>query len=348
MRILANTSVLFLLLVGLRTYCQPTTNLTQVAQINLKEHPDSFRLFSPSDEDHGRRAPLFSVALAPDGDLLALIAKQSGPWQVVRVKNWLGQKPVVDHLDVPGYSKAPSSADYSIKPQMIITSDGKYLVTVVPEPWPEAKDSAVDVIDLQTFRPVATQRSSMGTDWQLDPEGDSLQVHGLTPHPSKPVGSEQWLTFLSLPSLKPFDRCDYSVVFNPPYSLPVIKAEFHGAASPACTREAQSRLANQNSFDELPKLGFLLESACGVESATPDHAYAVGTCRDCRQKLFGVSCKSEESEVYNVISKQKIANLSHAPHRLTEPIVAFAQGKLYLLALENAEKLTVYRVTTSP
>lgn len=153
MRIWANTSVLFLLLLGLRTYCQPTTTLTQVAQIKLKEHPDSFRLFSPSDEDLGRRVPLFCVALAPDGDLLALIAKQSGPWQVVRGKNWLGQKPVVDHLDVLGYSRAPSSADYSIKPQMIITSDGKYLVTVVPEPWPEGKDSAVDVIDLQAFPP---------------------------------------------------------------------------------------------------------------------------------------------------------------------------------------------------
>lgn len=76
-----------------QTYPQQATDLTRVAQINLKEHPDSFRLFSSSDEDHGRRAPLFSVAVAPDGDVLALVARQSGPWHVVRVKNWLRPKP---------------------------------------------------------------------------------------------------------------------------------------------------------------------------------------------------------------------------------------------------------------
>lgn len=334
-----------------QTYAQQTAGLTQVAQINLQEHPDSFRLFSGSDEDHGRRAPLFSVAVAPDGDLLALVAKQSGPWHVVRVKNWLGPKPVVEHLDVPGYSTPLSAGDFSIKPQLMVTPNGRYLVTVVPEPWPQGKDATVDVVDLQTFHLVTTQRTlehGLGGDWQLDAKGGFLQVHGLTPNPSTPVGSEQWLAFLSLPGLQPLERCDYSVVFNPPNSVPVLRAEFYGTPNPACAREAQRRLTHQNEPDELQRLGGLLKSACGIDAATPDHHYALGTCRDCHQGLFGVSCKSEKSDVYDVASEKKIANLSHASHQLTEALLTSSQDKLYLLAIENAEKLVAYQVTASP
>ena len=167
----------------------------------------------------------------------------------------------------PWYSPPPSAGDFSIKPQIMITSDGRYLVTVVPGPWPQGNDAIVDVIDPQTFHFVTTQRTSehgFGGDWQLDAEGGSVQVHGLTPSSTKPAGSEQWLAFWSLPGLQPLERCDYSVVFKPPNSVPVLRAEFHGPPSPACAREAQSRLTHQNEPGEFHKLSGLLGSAWGV------------------------------------------------------------------------------------
>ena len=218
----ANTlPIFFCFLLTLRTYPQRTTGLAQVAQIDLQEHPDSLRLFSESDEDHGRRAPLFAIALTPDNDFLGLIGKHSGPWNVIRIKNWLGQKPTVEHLDVPGYGAVTSTGEFSIKPQMLIAQNGKYLVTVAPEPWPGGGDATINVIDLETFRLVLTQPASqegLRGDWQLGPDG-SIQVHGFTRDSAKPAGSKQWLAFLSLPSLRVEDRCDYTVAFNQPVQI---------------------------------------------------------------------------------------------------------------------------------
>lgn len=351
MRIRANTLLLaFGLILTMRAYSQQTSNLTQVARIDLKENPDSFRLFSGFDEDHGRRAPLFAVATTPDGDLVALVAAQSGPWHLVRVRDWAAPKPVVEHLNVPSYGVARSLGEFSITPQILITKNGKYLVTVALDPWPPGDDATVNVIDLQTFNLVVSERASKhGSvgDWQLGPEG-TLQVHGLTENPLKPMGSDQWIAFLSLPSLQTVERCDYSVAFNPPNSTPGLRAELHGTPSPMCAREAQNQVAHQNYRGELEQLNAELNPACGIEAATLDHHYVVGTCRECHHTLFGASCKSEKSEIYGSGSNKSLATLIHAPHKLTRVVIAPSRGKLYLLSIQDAEKLTVYQVQALP
>jgi hypothetical protein len=353
MRTRANALLLafsLLLTLTLRAYSQQTSNLTQVARIDLKGHPDSFRLFSGSDEDHGRRGPLFAVDTTPGGDFVALVAMQSGPWHLIRARDWAAPKPVVEHLNVPGYGAAQSSGEFSIAPQILITKNGEYLVTGATDPWPPGDDATVNVIDLQTFNLVVTQRVSqhgLVGDWQLGPE-ETLQVHGSTKDEGKPVGSEQWLAFLSLPSLQIVERCDYSVAFNPPNLVPVLKAELHGTPSPMCAREAQNQVAHQNDLGELQQLTAELNPACGIEATTLDHRYAVGTCRDCHQTLFGVSCKSEKSEIYGCGSNKSIATLIHAPHKLTRVVIAPSHGKLYLLSIQDAEKLTVYQVQALP
>ena len=336
-------------LLNFAAYAQQTLNLTQIAKIDLKEHPDSFRLFSGSDEDHGRNGPLFSIVTMPDGGLAALVAKQSGPWHLILVSNWATQKPVLKRLNVPGYD-AGASDGFSIAPQILTTRDVRYLVTVARDPWPQAGDATVNVIDLQTFKLSTTQSASrygLQGDWQMGPES-SLLVHGKTSDRTKPPGSEQWLDLLSLPSLRVEDKCEYSVVFNAPGAVPATRAELHGTPSSMCSHEADNLVAKQNSSNELQQLNASLKPACVIESISPNHDYAVGTCRDCRRTLLGVSCKSEKSEIYDIDTGQTVASLMHAPHELTRVLVATSHEAQYLLAVENAEKLIVYKIQSAP
>ena len=340
----------FGLVLTLSARSQQISGLAKIAKTDLREQPKTFRLFSGSDEDQGRRAPLFNIEMTPDGDLLCLIAMQSGPWRLIRVRDWTTQRPVVQRLNVPEYGASPPSSDFSIAPQMLITRDAKYLVIVAPDSWPRGSDATVTVVDLGTFSLIVTQRASkygLVGNWQLGPE-DSIEVQGQIPSPGKPLGSEDWLAILLLPGLRVVDRCDYAIAFNSPNSVTPLRAEIHGRPSSRCAQEAKSLVAHQTDPGELQKLSAMLNPACSIEATTPDRRYATGTCRDCRQTLFGVSCKPEKSEVYASGFNKAIASMIHAPHKLTRSLITQLQGKLYLLSVENAQALTVYQVEAPP
>lgn len=329
---------------------QQTFGINKIAQIDLKEYADTFRLFSGSDEDHGRRAKLFTLAVTPEGDFVALIAMQSGPWHLVRIKDWVTGKAKVERLDMPGYGSNEDSGKFSIEPQILVTSNGNYLIVIAPEPWPwdvtRQNEAIISVVDLHTFQVVITQRSSeqgLNGDWSLVQDG-SLRVTGVNRIGTKPAGSEQWLALVSLPDLKSIDRCDFSVEFNPPNSNPMLRAELHGTASSSCTREAQNYVAHHNDPTKMLELDGRLQPDCPIESINIDGSTAIGTCRDCHQTLFGVTCKSERTEVYAIANGKTIAKLPHAAHKLTRALVVQSREKLYLLSLEDASKLTIYEI----
>jgi hypothetical protein len=330
--------------------------LTRISSISLRLHPDSFYLFN---WEHYRHGPLFDMAVAPDGDFLALVGMQDSHWQLIRVKEWWSPNPVVDRVTVPGYGRADEPNRFGLTPQVLVSPDSKFAVAIASASWPDPvqrragtppqqPDALLTLVNLQTFTAVKTLRASeLGletSEWRFD-SASSLRADGLSPAGSgEAVGSERWVAFLSMPELRVIQRCDYSV----PTNSGALKFVLHEPASPPCQKTVgELQKASDDYYlhriSQHAELKERLNASCGIEGISPDEKYAFGSCRDGHDTLWGYSWGPESTTIYS-IHEPTVEVLNHKPHHLTDVRLATVAGNDYVLALEDAERLTVYRL----
>jgi hypothetical protein len=333
--------------------CGQGAGLTQLSSTSLKLHPDSFYLFN---WEHYRRGPLFDMAIGPTGDFFALVGMQDSRWQLFRVKDWSTAKPIVDRVTVPGFGSADEANRWGLTPKVRISPDGNFAVAIASASWPtsgqrldaasQQPDALLTVVDLRTFKAVKTLRASerglRTWNWRFDETG-TLRGDGLNPAgATQPVGTENWVALLSIPDLQVLERCDYSEVVQSG------KLNFvpHEPVSRLCTAAAQASddLMNMRRRGDLKAR---LDASCGIDRISQDERYALSSCREGHDVIWGYSWGPESTSVYSVATGQAIATLQHKRHRLTDTLLATVDGKDYLFVFENAEILTVYQIETS-
>jgi hypothetical protein len=331
-----------------------TAGLTQLSSTSLKLHPDAFYLFN---WEHYRRGPLFDMAIGPTGDFFALVGMQDSRWQLLRVRDWSRAKPIVDRITVPGFGSADEANRFGLTPKVQISPDGNFAVAIALASWPTSEkrldavsqrpDALLTVVDLRTFTAVKTLRASerglRTWQWRFDETG-ALRGDGLNPAgATQPVGTERWVALLSIPDLQVLESCDYSVLVQPG-KLNVVP---HEPVSRVCMAATQASDDFLMDIRKRADLKARLDAPCGIEGISQDEGYALSSCREGHDVIWGYSWGPESTSVYSVETGQAIATLKHKGHRLTGTLLATVDGKDYLFVLENAEILTVYQIETA-
>jgi hypothetical protein len=330
--------------------------LKQLSVISLKVHPDAFYLFN---WEHYRRGPLFDTGIGPTGEFIALVGMQDSRWQLLRIRDWWTAKTVVDRVSVPGFGFADETNRWGLTPKVLISPDSKFAISIALAAWPnpsekrgdaisQQPDALLTAVDLRTFKTVKTVRTSeLGLrtwQWRIDKTGN-LRADGVNPAKvAQPVGTERWVALLSIPDLRVLERCDYSVALHSGTFNPVL----HEPTSSACTTVAQAYSAFDDeglmNIKKQADLKARLDARCGIEGVSQDEKYAFGSCRNGHDVIWGYSWGPESTNVYSISNGKVIAVLKHKQHGLTDIRLATVDGKDYLLAVVNAEVLTVYRI----
>src|SRR5580700_3005312 len=85
-----------------------------------------YRLRPPRD-----RRVVFAMAIAPDQDVLSLVANKEGKWRLSRVKGWQETEPHEDVTTVPGLVYGEHSQWFSEwSPELLVTPDGRFAVCI--------------------------------------------------------------------------------------------------------------------------------------------------------------------------------------------------------------------------
>jgi hypothetical protein len=134
-----------------------------------------FNIPEPQD-----RHALFAMAVSPAGDVLSLIAKETGNWELHRIRDW-GAGPIAsDKLLLEGYFSRKDRKDLeSVKAAVFVTNNGEYAICVGEAQWLKRSpvwvpfplkgraikgsahaDDIVTVVDLSTFKIVGTASSA--------------------------------------------------------------------------------------------------------------------------------------------------------------------------------------------
>jgi hypothetical protein len=103
--------------------------------------------------------------ISPSGDLLSFVAKDTGAWELRRLRNW-AKSPVQDWLVLHGFFTRKDRPNLTyLRPFVYVTSNGLYAICAAAAMWrnrqpghpmTEAGDAVVSVVDLSAFKVVAT------------------------------------------------------------------------------------------------------------------------------------------------------------------------------------------------
>src|SRR5271156_4657510 len=104
-----------------------TAQVLKLREINLSPKQD--------------RGIVFATGITPSGDLLSFVAKNSGTWQLYRVRNWHTASASTEVLSVSGFFSKAETQDAEgrrvemLDAQVFATADGAYAVCVANPFW---------------------------------------------------------------------------------------------------------------------------------------------------------------------------------------------------------------------
>ena len=313
-----------------------------------------FNLSAPRD-----RNVLFDMALTPSGDVLSFIAKNTGEWQLYRVRNWLDSRPLEDKLFLAGFfSKKDRPDTDGPTARVFVTADGAYAVCIGSAEWTKwvrgraagvRSDDVISVVDLTTFKAVAATRTrAFGLfeihDVRLDREGHVL-VETLSFDGPKRGAFVQ----LALPSLTPGPRCSYDWIRDPP-----IGEHPQPSSENECRQLLKSMTLQQYLDKGLPSFASNTHGCegnhaefCHLYTAdfTADGKFGVAVHTEGHDTLFGGWAETQFS--YVIFSTAKLADIGEIKEPTNDAVekaLTSIGGHDYLLVLRGGRHLDVFEL----
>jgi hypothetical protein len=303
---------------------------------------------------------LFGVTTSPSGEILSFIAKNSGEWELYRVRNWLSKSPIEEKLFLPGYfSKSDAKDLETLSADVYVTSDGRYAICVGHAWWNKRvagrsvghsrSDSVITVIDLSMFRIMSTTRTAaLGL---LEFQGVTLDRHDKVLLNSEDNPREHLFIQLNVPSLTPGPKCGYRMMEDAP-----------GKEHSEIINEIECREALKSaSLDQyLQETSALPSSAqifryCENNSAkfcktgggkfTTDGKFGVAEASEGHDNIFGSWVIT--SKKYIVFSTTRLADITEItvePNEDLRSASASLLGRDYLILIRDGTQFRIYEL----
>lgn len=284
-------------------------------------------------EPHGRGVA-FDMSVAPNGDLLSFLAKQDGGWRLMRIRNWLDQRPEVESVAVPGPPGVSPAAGVSAT--LLITTEGPLAVAIATGPvrGDNGYDNVVSVIDSRNLSVLATVHQSGILEYSLDRNGGLVSVEadhaGRVPVTANQGAATVRLRFFALPGLMPSGSCQFSESRQAGAWIP------HDADCGPSLRDILDGL-NPPIFQE---------AAHRSHQFSPDGRY-----RGDDQVAFGhtffegaLFIKEDHEDIYDTKSGNLIGTVKYTTRDSVISHFASLAGRDYLLVMEGGTKLKVYQI----
>ena len=313
-------------------------------------------------DPHRDRRVLFDMAVTPTKEVLSLVAKDTGEWELYRAANWLDQKPTIEKLPLPGFfSKRDSKRDgkpiETMRAQVFATRDGKYAICVGSAEWLKrvsgwavghaTSDDVISVVDLSTFKIVATAQTESFE--LLEFHGVVLDDDGFVRVESSSSGLKHGaFVRLSIPSLEAGPKCAYDWIEDSPgkrYPQPTTDEECHEILKTRALgdylHEGQVLSAqnvkvcvnNNSEFCHIPG------------ELTADGKFGVGHRSDGHDNFFGSWVTTSNSYVIFSASRGiDIGEIKEPTNDSFHSSLASVRGQDYLLVLQSGTHLMVYEL----
>jgi hypothetical protein len=313
-----------------------------------------FKLNTPQD-----RRILFDVAATPSGDVLSFIAKNTGEWQLHRVRNWLSESPGEEKLLLPGYFSKTDQKDLELLTAGVFVSrDGAYAVCVGSAEWLKRirgravgnarSDDVISVVDLATFKIVATVRTRALDLYEF--HGVTLDDDGYVRVSSLSSGKLKHDAFirLSVPSLQPAPRCTYD------WSTDAGKLRVESTADRRCLESLKPKTLEEY-IDEKRPSSIHEPIACENNGAdfcrlpdqrfTSDGKFGVADSDEGHDNLFGSYVTTRSSYVIFSTSKRAdVGEIKLPTDDLAKSMLIALAGRDYLVVVRDGTLFGVYEL----
>lgn len=300
-------------------------------------------------------------ALTASGDFLYFSPRSNGVWELYRIRDWSKDKPIIDHLQLPGYFSSQDAHDLDeLDAQIFVTPDGSFAVCAGSARWQkrshgravgDAKsDNIISVIDLATFKAVNLTHT---TDFNLL----AYQEVGMDAEGRVTISSDSGATKeqergefvqLDIPSLHRGPKCIYSVSYS--HSARGIPAAI---TVNECAQDLHSTSLdeyNKSFIKQFPAIssGYVCKATKAEHCPqtlyfTPDQQFGIGMDEEGHDDIFGWVMTRLTAVLFSARTHTEIGeiDMTHNPP-YTE--LTTLKGEDYLLWLKNGAELTVYQL----
>jgi hypothetical protein len=301
----------------------------------------------------------FSKALSPTNDLLSFIASDTGEWEFYSVGDWLSTQPRVRTLVLSNFFSKKDRKDLELLgPSVFVTRNGAYAVCVGSAEWLKRvngravgnaiSDDIIAVVDLSNFTVVATTRTKNMDLFEfhgvtLDDE-DYLRVDSLS------SGESRHSAFIRLkvPDLVAGPRCEYEWVIDSP-----AKRHPRAVTTEACAQAMKSgplsdylQPRQPSSGAKPPQCQNNASKLCRIPGEfTAGGSFGVGLESEGHDNIFGSWVTTSNTLI--VFSSRKgtdIAEIAEPKDDSFATLLAFEQGRNFLLVVQGGTHLTVYEL----
>ena len=347
-----------------------SAEVVQVQQIRLGAKSNQAAKFSTRIDT----GPRFATVVSPAGNVLSLVAKDSGNWELYRVRSWL-ESPFQEKLVIPGFPSKKDKPDMSSLDAFVsVTSDGAYAICASSASWyqgPSTRplsytaDDVIAVVDLSGFTVIRTihTRDTLGLftsrSIKLDHE-DRVLLH------SSDFIDGQWrhaFVRLAIPSLAPGPVCHYVWVGDPPRQRDEATTvdDCQAALKPSVALEEYRKREIPTGTELFPSWQRELPSVCTHKGLDQVFSHVDEDCHWYKltdDKKFGIAERSvvrlniildwysRGSSTYIVFNATKDLPIGEIPIKNSSPAFRFAmKGEHdYLIVIENGTLLTIYEL----
>jgi hypothetical protein len=310
---------------------------------------------------------LFAMAVTPAGDVLSLIARDTGDWELHRIRDWDVGPVASDKLLLQGYFSRRDEKDLeSVKAAVFVTKDGNYAICVGGARWLKRPnylflkgrgvkgtahaDDVVAVVDLLTFKIVATSHTAdlglleFHQSIKLDSE-DRVFID------STSSGKPEHGVFmrLSVPSLTIGPKCTYARIYDS-----AVQWHREATAEDACEAALGGAINLEQYYQrEFPR--FELPAVCRGSAAefchwagrfSVDGKYGLAERADGHERVLfpGWVFTHHAYLVFSAASRSDIGEVKVPPDVSAAGLLAYHAGRDYLLLLQDGTHLTVYEL----
>lgn len=299
-----------------------------------------------------------ALALTKSGDFLVLSSHRSGTWELTRVREWNSTKPVIEHLELPDYFSSKDDHDLeTLELRLMLTPDERYAACTADAWWNKRvngksvgksrSEIRISSIDLEEFRVVGRDTTAALSLFEF--QDVFMRSDGqLVVRSSSPQLKEGAFVPIDMPGLGVGPKCMYRNEIGPDHQLHPIPTT--GEPCLQSTRNlslenyltdagAQSRVG-----DKFACTSRDLDYCPEPDRFSSDGRVAMGIMTEGHDSFLGPWVQTKAIAVFYSTKTHSQIDARDVSHSDAYMELASANGKEYLLTLEDGSVLTVYEI----